>query len=485
MPSPTYFPLGVRYDGRYAAHPVTPVELANMAQREEETPLPGATSLSRRLVNSILDYLKVNRLGEFSFADPDLLADPGVSGWGVVYHESTPAGVREEVERLKQHRQGQQLQDWGRGDTLSSWLEKYGIDSLHRDVPSTLPYYILIVGKPQHIPFQEQFELSRLGPVGRLDFGDNPLLTRDYIDGLIEQEQKAAVNRKVLLASARNPGDEATGLCSEVLIPYLADLLEADAQISGRGFSVEKFTQADCDRVGLANSPGEGNLSPVMQLLAGHGLCFPINDARQAVEQGSWIGSDWRGGPVQSRMILAADEVGRAFQAAGSIVISLASYSSGTPQKSEFAQYYNVFHPNRKIEVELAQVSFTASFPKRLLANRQDSRPAGTLAFVGLTDLFWPGAFCDVDREKESSPVLGELLRGVLLGEPAGLALHRFTGIIQACNADLAGYKNKLGKLKMEYAEKIGSLWLMRMQARGMVLIGDPVVKIRSSRESL
>ncbi len=512
MPSHTIYPLGVRYDGRPVVPPVSYLELASMARRDEETPQPGATSAARRLVNNILDWLKNNALGDWSYTDRQWLVDPAAPGvgWGVVYHRSVPQEIRAEVDRLVEHRQGYPLEDWSKGDTLLSWLEKHGVDPLNRDVTSKLPYYILIVARPDLVPFHDQFELSRLRAVGRLDLGGDPLDYRSYVESLIAGEGEASAAPRILLSASRPTGDEASRLCGEVLLPDLARAFRSDARVSSLASRLDILDDATSADLKIALRPdirgsgedgarkpsvaigGSGTIprhrasepyprrgSLALAFLAAPGISFPINHPRQREEQGGWIGSDWMGGPVPREAYLGGEQVGPDFCAPGSVLFSLASYGAGTPQKSEYAKIYNAFHSNRKAEEDLAQQPFQAALPRRLLSVRLEDQPACALAFVGSTDITWTASFWDPGQATADGSLYETFVRRLLLGETVGMAAAIFPGRVQACNEALAGYKDKLGRLKIDVPQIVGRLWIERNHARGFVILGDPAVRIR------
>jgi hypothetical protein len=60
----------------------------------------------------------------------------------------------------------------GTPQTAQQWTQQHGASLTAPVVPSVVPYYVLIVGSPERIPFSFQFDLSAQWLVGRLYFDD-------------------------------------------------------------------------------------------------------------------------------------------------------------------------------------------------------------------------------------------------------------------------------------------------------------------------
>ncbi len=478
MTTPALVPFGIRLDGRPVIPPLTTLELGNIARRDEETPLPGATLAARRLVDNILDWLKANRLGDYGYDDRAARVDPAAPGvgWGVVYHRSISAEIRAEMDRLVEHRQGYLLEDWAARDTLLSWLEKHGVDALNRDVTSKLPYYILIVARPDQVSFQDQFELNRMRAVGRLDLGNDPTAYRAYIDGIFASQSRSCRGRRVLLADACPAANSGVQFGASGLVSALAEKIVRQPV---PGVEITLREAATCAGLRASLHPGKDGCPPALAFVAAPGVWFPINHRQQQAEQGAWIGADWQGGPLPRQAYLAAEDAGPDFTAPGSILFSLASYGVGTPQKSEFARVYNLAHPAVKLEEDLARHSFSAALPGRLLSLEVEGVAAGALAFAGFSDLSWISSFWDPIQGQPALDLYQTFLHRLLQGETIGMAVAHIPAMVQACNEALAGFKDKLGRFKMDYAHTIGSLWVARCHARGFTLLGDPAVKMK------
>src|SRR5579859_90184 len=97
------------------------------------------------------------------------------AGWGVVFTPDTPAEIRKALQPLLDRRKGQvseklfKILEYRRGESREQWLGKYGAHGSDV-VPEKVPYYLLLVGGPEQIPFDFQFLIDVDYAVGRLAF---------------------------------------------------------------------------------------------------------------------------------------------------------------------------------------------------------------------------------------------------------------------------------------------------------------------------
>ncbi len=81
------------------------------------------------------------------------------AGWAVVFHKDEDAAVKKEVMRLYEHRRKQigedrivKVLEYDGQASSHEWLASYKV-SAGNVYPWRVPYYLLLVGGPQRIPF--------------------------------------------------------------------------------------------------------------------------------------------------------------------------------------------------------------------------------------------------------------------------------------------------------------------------------------------
>jgi hypothetical protein len=479
--------LGVQVNGAPAVPRVSFGDLARMASADVEgRPQPGTQreappavrlSLIRQLINHLREWQLTKHLGDIDDLTPDLLRnprDPRVR-WGIVYHQAVPQDVRAELEVLRKHRNGSLLPDWEPIHTPITWLGAQGINLINRDT-AALPYYLLLVGGPDQIPFEYQYELARIRAVGRLDLGPREEPYRAYVESVRSQEERPSPARRALFTAARTRGDESTELSATHLIPALGrlpDLRELDYHVD------PPLTVVRCDELKAALRPDPQGRTAALAFVATHGVSFPPGDARQPGEQGGWVCSDWQGGAVQRHDYLAGTDVGEGFCAPGSIVFALACFGAGTSRQSEYARYYNALSPHQPLSENVAPAPFSASLARAFLAHRDGrGQAAGALAYVGHVDLSWSSAFWDPLRRKADVSVFETFVQRVLRGDSVGTAAHAFTRLVDDCNAKLTGLTGAGGILDIRNSAAVGGAWIDRNNARGFIVLGDPAVRL-------
>ena len=125
------------------------------------------------------------------------------------------------------------------------------------------------------------------------------------------------------------------------------------------------------------------------------------------------------------------------------------------------------------LQLELASIPFVSQLPQRLLAQ-------GALAFVGHVERAWfysygwPGS-------GQHTETFQSTLRAILSGQPIGNALEDFQYRYLDINNEFAE-KHLIQDINLQ--EDVGAeaarLWTARNDARSYILLGDPLVRLRS-----
>jgi hypothetical protein len=425
------------------------------------------------------------RSAEATFApregvDPLNLAE---AGWGVVFaHDADPA-VHEALRPLLDHRRRQAgaiderryreflgADGYRQGETKQDFLRRHGAGPGPAD-PDAVPYYLLLVGDPDAIPFTFQYQLDVQYAVGRLDL-DGADAYASYARSVVRAEGSTATRApRLALFGARNPDDRATALSSAQLVAPLAE------NLSRRAGDVTIDEPLLGDAAGkkalaaLLSAPGR----PDVVLTATHGIGFPADDPRQRPHQGALVCQEWPGpraapGPVPDSQYFSADDVPPDADLTGLVAFHFACFGAGTPSFDGFVR-----HDGER--ARLATRPFTARLPQRLLSQEA----GGALAVVGHVDRAWGYSFTWPSVGSQTEVFASSLLR-LLGGHPVGSAFEyfneKYAEIATVLSQELEDVD--FGKRPDDLA--LADLWIANNDARNIVILGDPAVRLTATR---
>jgi hypothetical protein len=421
--------------------------------------------------------------------DPKLLEE---AGWGVVFPAGADAEpLRQALAPLLELRRGQAARlderlyreiggaaGYREGETTTPFLERLGAGPGPVD-PTRVPYYLLLVGSPEAVPFRLQYQLGVQHAVGRLSF-DSLEEYRRYAESVVAAETGAArgeasrARRAVFFAPA-NPGDEATRRSSRWLVPPLA----ASLQEERFGWQVETVSGPAATRARLAEllgaeGPGE---APALVFTAGHGVGFESGDPLQAEHQGALVCQDWPGpggGGLERPHWLAAEDVGSDARPAGLVAFFFACFGAGTPREDDFTRQAPATEPTQRRQ--LAPQAFVSRLPRRLLGHPR----GGALAVVGHVERAWDYSFLWEDAGSQTE-VFSSALRRLLGGHPVGSALEFFGQRYAQLEAALSEETEALGFGKTLDEALLARLWTAARDARNTTLLGDPAVRVAAA----
>lgn len=425
------------------------------------------------------------RTAEATFApregiDPLNLAQ---AGWGVVFaHDADPA-VHEALRPLLDHRRGQATaiderryrefvgaDGYRHGESKQDFLRRHGAGPGPAD-PDAVPYYLLLVGDPEAIPFTFQYQLDVQYAVGRLDLGDADDFA-SYARSVVRAEGSTADRAaRLTLFGAHNPDDRATALSSAQLVVPLAAAV------------AKRADRVTVDEPLLGDAAGKARLAalltapsrPDVVFTATHGLGFPADDPRQRAHQGALVCQEWPGphaatGPVPESQYFSADDVPPDADLTGLVAFHFACFGAGTPSYDGFG------HLDGEPAL-LARRPFTARLPQRLLSQRA----GGALAVVGHVDRAWGYSFTWPSVGSQTEVFASSLLR-LLAGHPVGSAFEyfneRYAEIATVLSQELEDVD--FGKRPDELT--LADLWIANNDARNIVVLGDPAVRLATTR---
>jgi hypothetical protein len=452
--------------GDYLKPTVTLADVAR-ALRDEPAPLPGVRELRRRRQDD------EDHFGVIYGRDPQNLASVG---WGVVTPPDLDPEAMEALGpllRLREEQAGELFQrlEIRPGEDKDDFLARHGMGPSIVD-PRKVPYYLLIVGSPDQVPFEVQYQLGVSYAVGRLDLED-PDACAAYASTVVATERNMdapaessplSPARRLHFFATRHPADTPTALSTSRLVePLHAGLREV-----ARGWKIAGDIGGGATRARLTELLS-GPQAPDLLFTAGHGLG---GRAAHRDVVGALLCQDWPGpllarGPVDEAQYLAGHHLDAGTPVGPKVVFSFACFGAGTPRVSDYPGGPDGAE-------ELAASGFTARLPQRLLG----SRAGGALAFVGHIDRAWSCSFLWKGLAAQVTPfesTLLALMDGARLGSAMESLSSRYAEIATELTHRLDGLRRR-GK-RIDDADLVG-LWTAMHDARAYVVLGDPAVRV-------
>jgi hypothetical protein len=324
-------------------------------------------------------------------------------------------------------------------------------------LPEPVPSYLLIVGSPEQIPYEFQYELDHQRAVGRLHF-DRLEDYSDYANAVVAAESLTRSSRRVaFFGPRRDPGTEVS---TQGLLSPLIDSLRARPDCWVRCLLGEGATKK-----GLKGLLVDGELPDVL-FTAGHGLLYGSGHERQLSHQGALVCQDWPGhesGAPEPSHVFAAEDLNGGPSLQGLMTFLFACNSAGAPRLSDFAS-------NATDLRTVASRAFVSALAQRLLGK-------GALAVVGHVEQVWQCSFLWRTAGFQPQAFL-ETMERLLNGFPVGWALEP----INQRYSDLAAC---LGQVLQDHylglpgrEKSIAELWTACRDARNYVIVGDPAVRL-------
>lgn len=312
--------------GEYLTPPLTVQQVSAYIQQEAGAGEPLGV-LRPRHQRDTEDHLGVVEL----VADPQDLAQ---AGWGVLFPATLPA-----VELAELKAALKPLLDWRKeqagaayykeysgpdgyqpGDTILDWLPRHGRAPTERADPAAVPYYLLIVGDPETIPYVFQYHLDVVYATGRFWFDPLPGQTRAdllacyrrYAESVVAAETASGFRpRQAVFFGVASPGDAATQRSAAQLVAPL----QAQLQKYGPDWQTDLVPPEGATKARLGRLLG-GTESPSLLFTASHGMGFRLDDDRQLRQQGALLCGDWPGpqewqgrGRIPADFYFSADDV--------------------------------------------------------------------------------------------------------------------------------------------------------------------------------
>ena len=461
--------------GDYLLPPLTAGQVAALARGEQ---------LDLRHLQELRAWQRRSReimLAPVAGADPTKLEE---TGWGVIFaHDADPA-VREALGELLEHRRRQAgarheryyreftgIDGYRPGESKLAFLERHGTGPGPAD-PRKVPYYLLIVGDPETIPYRFQYQLDVQYAVGRIWFETLEEFAC-YAHSVVAAETgQVALPRRAVFFGVRNSDDLPTSMSADQLVQPLGVELPSQLAAIGSPWTVEPVLAQEATKSRLSQLLG-GPETPALLFTASHGMGFAKGDPRQQAHQGALLCQDWPGpsvwrgqGPIPAEHYFAAEDVGEDARLLGLIAFHFACYGAGTPRWDDFA------HAGGE-RAELAPRAFVAGLPRRLLGHPR----GGALAVVGHVERAWGYSFL-WNQAGPQLQTFESTLQQLIVGFPIGAALEFFNTRYAELSTGLTDELEEIrfGKEPDDWA--LASLWTANNDARNYVILGDPAVRL-------
>ncbi|MBV9491270.1 MAG: hypothetical protein JO069_16340, partial [Verrucomicrobia bacterium] len=406
--------------------------------------------------------------------------DLGQAGWGVIFAPGVDQKIKDALGPLLEHRKAQATPfkvfdgpngGYLKGDTAVSWLERRGVRMDVVDPDLGVPFYLLLVGPPDEMPFEFQYSLDIYWAVGRLWF-ETPDEFRQYAESVVQYEKATAVptSRRAVMFATEHDFDAATQLfMKQVARPLAAGDAGRSPVWTRAKFGLETVFGEKATKSALANIlQGKEQGTPALLFSGSHGMEFPVDDARQSEAQGAIVCQDWPSfGKIKPEHWFAGSDVPGDAKLHGMIHFFFACHGGGCPALDNYDRLNN--QPRR-----IAQKPFFSRLPQKLLSHPQ----GGALASLAHIERAWAYAF---QGQRGNSQIQGfrDVIGRLLRGERIGQATDMFNIRWSALGTELADLHSDLLHGVDVPLRTLGNLWVARDDARNFMILGDPAVQLR------
>lgn len=353
------------------------------------------------------------------------------------------------------------------GEDKLDFLARHGAGP-GRVNPTKVPYYLLLVGSPEHIPYEFQYGLDLHHAVGRIHFKTREEYAA-YARGVVDAAAGIETFSPRKVAFFGPCQDSGTRVSNEALLEPLIENVRARA-----GCQVQEVLGEKATRAALGRLLG-GEETPNLLFSAGHALQYRSGHELQETHQGALICQEWPGeeAPYPEHSF-SGDDVEEHACLKGLISFLFACHSAGTPARDDFSS-----KPGARRD--MAPRPFVSHLAQRLLGHPG----GGALAVIGHVHQVWQQSFFWRQTGSQPMPFL-ETVNRLLDGGPLGWAM-------EPLNQRYADLSAALGELLQEAflgggavdMDALSKLWIASQDARNYVILGDPAVRLPGKKRVL
>ncbi len=401
--------------------------------------------------------------------------DLAASGWGAIFPHDADPEIKEaltDLLELRREQAGERFKIYEKGDGYRPGESKTKFTSRHGAAPGPvdpdrMPYYLLIIGGPEAIPFEFQYQLDVQFAVGRIHF-ETPQEYANYAASVKKVEtEEVKLPRRMSFFGVSNRDDKATSLSAEHLVTPLFNRLQSDQA----DWDMTTFVNDQATKDQLSRLLG-GDQKPALLFTASHGMAFPEGDSRQIPHQGALLCQDWPGPKewreaIPENFYFAGDDISADAGLLGLLAFHFACYGAGTPLYDEFSK--QAFKKRESI----APHPFVAGLPAKMLGHPK----GGALAVAGHVERAWGYSFLWPGVAPQTT-VFESALKRLLEGHPIGSAFEYFDDRYAELASDLCMELEEIEYGKQVNPYELAGMWTANNDARGYVIIGDPAVRL-------
>ncbi len=413
------------------------------------------------------------------------LSDLSQTGWGVIFAENADPEIKEALKPLldlRRKQAGKHYFEFGgkkgykKGEDKKTFLRNRGAEeSGPADPEKGMPYYLLIVGDPQDIPYGFQHLLDVTYSIGRLHFdGDNAIeCYANYANNVVAAEKGyVKLGQRAVFFAPSNADDGATTLSSTRLVQPLTEALKKKFPTWQQQIILDENAKKET----LAQILN-GKDAPALLFTASHGMAFSKGSSKQIPHQGALLCADWPGPEewqkaIPERFYFHAEDLQAEANLRGMIAFHFACYGGGTPEMDSFAkQAFTTPKP-------IANKAFVAALPQKMLGHTR-----GALAVICHIERAWGYSFLG-SKDQQQIGVFNNTVRRLFNGRPVGAAVEFFNDKYAELATELSDKIEESEDLNTTLNKhELANLWTSQNDARGYAVIGDPAVRLHAFEE--